>query len=130
MWASIGINLDSWNRYVKPTTNYQFHLWLPDVAMQLNENNMASLVIPSLYSFNNQDLKLKYGIDKNSAISAKKGNEKHFGEYSNLKYWKKRWGWDYENAKQTFPIEKYRGTLLEEFYLHDINQGPLKNIKL
>lgn len=130
VWASIGINLNGWNKFIKPTTNYQFLLWLPDVAMQFNENNQASLVLPDLYTFNHQSLKLKYGIAKDATASAKSGNVKHFGEFSNFEYWKKRWGWDYENAKQTFPVEKYRGTLLEEFYLHDIDQGPLKNIKL
>ena len=57
MWASVGINVDKWNKHIKATNNYQFHIWLPDIAMQFNENNQPCLVIPDLYCFNHQNLK-------------------------------------------------------------------------
>ncbi|MBT7623556.1 MAG: hypothetical protein HN595_03410 [Flavobacteriaceae bacterium] len=130
MWASIGINVNHWNSFVKPSTNYHFHLWLPDVAMQLNEKNKPCLVIPSLYCFNNQNLKKKYGISWNSATSSKAGNSFHFGKYSNFQYWEKRWGWDFNNPRESFDLSRYKDTLFEKFYNHDLNKGPLKNFNI
>ena len=77
---------------------------------------------------NQQELKEKYGIDANSASGAKKGDEYYFGEYSNFKVWKDRWGWDYsqpwtnlENVK-----ENYKGTLIYDFINHKSIRGPIK----
>ena len=129
-WMAVGINVEVWNQFVTPTEEYQFHLWFPDVAMQMNKSNKPLLVIPSLYCLNQQEVKSKYGISENSAHGAKRGEEYHFGEYSNFKAWKRRWGWDYENVKSTFPIDTYKGTLLYDYYNHDNNNGPLKNYEL
>ena len=128
MWAAIGINVDNWNKEINPCEDYQFHLWLPDIAMQFNKANKACMVLPDLYCLNNQKLKLKYNIPENSAAAARAGNEHFFGKYSPFDIWKKRWGWDYEKARETFPIKKYKGTLLEQFHDNDITKGPLKNI--
>jgi len=129
-WMCVGINVNAWNDVVVPTEEYQFHLWFPDVAMQLNKGNKPLLIIPSLYCLNQQEVKSKYGISENSAHGAKRGEAYHFGEYSNFQAWKRRWGWDYENAKNTFPSEKYEGTLLYEYYKHDNDNGPLRNYNL
>jgi len=131
-WMCVGINVRAWNESVTPTEEYQFHLWFPDVAMQLNKANKPLLIIPNLYCLNQQEVKSKYGISENSAHGAKRGEEYHFGQYSNFTAWKNRWGWDYENAKKTFNTvsEKYEGTLLYEYYKHDNNKGPLRNYEL
>jgi len=130
MWAAIGINVENWNKYITPSSEYQFHLWLPDVATQFNSKNIGSIVHPGLYCFNNQWLKLKYGIPKNSALAAKKGNSFYFGEYSPFEAWKSRWGWEYEKARDTFPIDKYKDTILEKFFKNNIKDGPISNIEL
>jgi hypothetical protein len=132
MWASIGINVDKWNKVIEPTTDYHFHLWLPDIAMQFNYNNYGCLILPNLYTINDQQLKTKYGIDKSSAPGARRGNEYHFGEYSNFNAWKNRWGWHYEDIVKDFEQikENYKGTLIWDYYYHDINKGPLKNYEL
>lgn len=128
IWPSIGLNVKLWNQIIKPTEELIFHLWLPDVAMQFLEKGKFSLVIPHLYCFNNQKLKEKYGINKNSAIGAKNGEEKHFGPYSNFEYWKKKWGWDFEKPKKNASMitNKYFRMFIE----HDLSKGPLKNIDL
>lgn len=131
-WMCIGINVGVWNEAVTATEAYQFHLWFPDVAMQLNKANKPLLVLPELYCLNEQEVKTKYGISANSAHGAKRGEEYHFGKYSNFGAWLSRWGWDYENAKNTFRNVKhnYEGTLLLEYYNHDINLGPLRNYNI
>jgi len=128
MWAALGINVKAWNDVIEPTEDYQFHLWAPDIAFQFNFKNYMSVILPNLYCMNDQNLKNNFGIHENSAHSAKAGNEFHFGEYGpHLTNFKKRWGWDYENVKGTFPKvkDKYVGTLIEQYYMHDINKGPL-----
>ena len=132
MWASVGINIDKWNEVIKPTTDYHFHLWLPDIAMQFNYNNYGCLVLPDLYTLNDQQLKTKYGIDQSSAPGARRGNEYHFGKYSNFDAWENRWGWYYEDVVEGFEQakENYRGTLLWDFYHHNINYGPLKSYEI
>lgn len=131
-WMCVGINVGAWNSSVKPTEEYQFHLWFPDVAMQLNKANKPLLVLPDLYCLNQQEVKSKYGIAVNSAKGSMKGQTFHFGEYSNFKAWEKRWGWEYENAKNTFAkvANKYKGTYLHKFYKHNVRLGPLKNYEL
>lgn len=132
MWASVGINVKLWNDHIIPTTDYQFHLWLPDVAMQFNYKNYPCLILPDLYCLNHQALKTKYGINANSAQGAREGNEYHFGKFSNFDAWKKRWGWYYEDIVKDFEQIKdmYTGTLIREFYDHNITNGPLKSITL
>ena len=127
-WMVIGINVDIWNKHITPTDEFQFHLWFPDIAMQLNFNNKPLVVLPDLYCLNQQEVKQKYGIGANSAHGAKKGNSYHFGEYSNFQAWKDRWGWEYENARNTFSDvqDNYKDTLLQEYYKHDITTGPLR----
>ena len=132
MWPSVGINVCLWNENITPTTDYQFHLWLPDIAMQFNYHNKPCLVLPDFYCLNDQDLKVKYGIDHSSAPGARNGNEYHFGKYSNFEAWKKRWGWHYEDVVGGFEQikENYKDTLIWDYYHHDISQGPLKNFNL
>ena len=132
MWASVGINVQKWNEFIKPTTDYQFHLWLPDVAMQFNYHNAACLILTDLYTMNDQQLKVKYGIDASSAPGARRGNDYHFGKYSNFDAWMSRWGWYYEAVVEGFETvkENYKGTLIWDFYNHDISKGPLKSFDI
>lgn len=130
MWAAIGINVSAWKNHVEPSTDYQFHLWWPDIAMQLNKANAPCIILPDLYCLNAQEIKSKYGIDQNSAVSAMRGNTHHFGEYGpHLENFHKRWGWEYENPRNTFPnvIDRYRGTYIEKFFNHELKNGPLEN---
>jgi hypothetical protein len=132
MWASVGINVQKWNEVIEPTTEYHFHLWLPDIAMQFNYNNYGCLILPNLYTLNDQQLKVKYGIDQSSAPGARSGNAYHFGEYSNFDAWQNRWGWYYEDIVDGFEQVKdnYKETLIWDYYHHDISSGPLKSFKI
>jgi len=132
MWAAVGINVELWNKVITPTTDYQFHLWLPDIAMQFNYHNYPCLILPDLFCLNHQELKTKYNIAANSAQGARAGNEYHFGKYSNFDAWLSRWGWYYEDVVNDFELIKdnYTNTLIRDFYDHDITNGPLKSITL
>lgn len=131
MWAAVGINVEKWTDHIQPTNEYHFHLWLPDIAMQFNYHNVPCLILPNLYCLNNQKLKEKYNINSNSATGAKSGNEYHFGKYSNFSAWLSRWGWEYENTITFANVRHhYENTLLGEYYMHDINNGPLRTYDL
>jgi len=132
MWAAVGINVNNWNKHIIATNQYHFHLWLPDIAMQFNYKNKACLILPDLYCLNNQSLKEKYSINKNSAQGAIQGNDYHFGEYSNFNAWKDRWGWHYEDVYENFHSiqENYSGTLISDFFNHDITKGPLRSVDI
>ena len=131
-WVVMGMNVNKWNEFIEPTDEYHFHLWAPDISIQFLYNNCHNLVLPKLYLMNRQELKENYGIDVNSAHSAKGGNDYHFGKWdTTFEVWKKRWGWDYETPS-TIPDmrESYEGTLIEEFISHDTHTGPLKTFDL
>lgn len=132
MWAAVGINITQWNTVIEATTDYQFHLWLPDIAMQFNYNNIPCLVLPNLYCLNHQQLKTKYGIEQSSAHGSRSGNEYHFGKYSNFEAWQTRWGWYYEDIVNDFEQikENYKDTLIWDFYHHNVKSGPLKSIEI
>tara|TARA_Y100000361_G_scaffold147783_1_gene159760 strand:- start:1412 stop:2383 length:972 start_codon:yes stop_codon:yes gene_type:complete len=132
LWAISGINVNLWNEFIKPTEDYQFHLWFPDIAIQFNYNNKPILILPDLYCMNNQKLKTNYGMNHNSAAGSNEGDEYHFGEYSNFNAWLTRWGWDYESPWNLFESIKdnYKNTLIYDFYHHDISKGPLKSHNL
>ena len=130
-WTAFGINVEKWKRYIEPTDEYHFHLWAPDILMQFLYHNCHNLVLPDLYLINKQELKENYGINPNSAKGSINGDEYHFGEFSNFKVWKERWGWDYEKPNTIVDIrQSYEGTLIEEFISHNINSGPLKTFDL
>ena len=133
VWAIIGINVNLWNNFIQPTEHYEFHLWYPDIAMQYLSNNIQQIIIPDLYCYNDQKLKEKYGISWNSAIGAQNGQEIYFGRYGpHLKNFNHRWGWDYENINvQKDNCKKiYRGTLIEKYRDHKINNGPYMTYNL
>jgi len=132
-WPIMGINLNTWQNFIKPTSEFRLHRWFPDVMMHFNKENYPCLILPDLYCLNNQPLKKKYNILWNSADSNKDSvqSDKYFGAYGpHLSYFKKKWGWDYELVKWTLTpslLKKYRGSYIEKFYNHDVRKkGPLK----
>ena len=68
-WPIVGINIESWNKFITPTNKYKLHLWFPDIMMSFNKNNCPCLILPDLYCLNNQSLKKKYNILENSAAA-------------------------------------------------------------
>lgn len=135
-WPIVGININLWKKFITPTNQLRLHMWFPDVMMTFNKENYPCLILPKLYCLNNQSLKTKYKIMRNSADANKNINQmsNFFGEYgSHLKFFKEKWGWNYERVKWTLTkrtMNKYKGTLIEKYSKHNIKNGPLKTIKL
>ena len=46
------------------------------------------------------------------------------------KEWKRVWGFEYDNRKTFKKVaDKYKGTLLHDFYHHDPEKGPTKQFQ-
>lgn len=125
--SAVALRVSDWVKHIKPTSEYHFHLWLPDVMMQFLSKNKHCVILPKMYCMNDQYMKEKYGINKCSAAGAKNGEVQHFGEYSNFEAWRDRWGWDYTTL-EGFSEKKYKNTLINEFYNFDLikSKKPLK----
>tara|TARA_R110001592_G_scaffold298845_3_gene569662 strand:- start:29 stop:1015 length:987 start_codon:yes stop_codon:yes gene_type:complete len=134
-WAVTGWNIQKWNKFIKPTTDFNFLFWAPDLIMQFAKNNIASLNITNLYIENCQEIKTKFGAPANLTHAIKqdikKYSQENYGEH--YKNWTKRWGWDFENPAKTFPTvkEKYKNTLINKLWEHNNSSSfPYKTIKL
>ncbi len=130
MWAGVGICIDRWNQCIVPDDKYEFHLWLPDVAMCMNKHNYPCLILPDLYAINQQERKKQYDIP----VKSTSGNEHFFGNYGNhLIRFEEKWGWNYGNARNTFGkiTDRYKGTLLYDYWEHGMaGNKPLKTFDL
>lgn len=129
-WICIAFNVKNWLSFIKPTEEFIFHLWFPDVAMQFMVNDVYNAVLADLYVLNDQAVKEKYGIGKSSAQSARDGDTLHYEEYGlHLVNFKRRWGFDYELSRETYPAvaSRYSETLVDTLYHHDSRMGPYKS---
>jgi len=127
-WFAIGLNIDLFFKHIKVNKEYGFHLAWDDICYQFLKNNVYNIALPEFYIIHRPDLKPLLGIPKNSAKYTRNKNNNFFFEQSNqLDVWKSSWGWDWINRKSFESVkEKYKDTLLFEFYNHDLDDGPLK----
>ena len=73
----------------------------------------------------------KYDIPVNSAHSASQGYEYHFGKWEDsFNIWKSRWGWTYQDVRDGFDTDRYKSTLIGDYFNHDTKKGPLKTYDL
>ena len=121
----LSFNVNLFKKYIKVTDEYHLFCAWDDICMQFLENDIYNVTLPNLQAFHNQNFKGNK-IPKKSANSAKKGNTKHFGRFDHFEYWKSRWGWERDDVRETFPLEKYEGTLIGKFYSHDYKRGPMR----
>ena len=129
MWAGVAINVKHWQKHIKPDSNYIFHMWFNDIAMQFLSSNIEIAVTSNLYLLNRQSLKEKYGFHRSSAQAGKDGNAKHVEKYGrHLEVFKEKWGFDYEEVRSSYPQvrNRYINTLVDQFYMHNCRKGPIK----
>lgn len=131
-WPAILININLWNQYIEPDKNFIFHLWFNDIAFQFMKNNIFVATTTEFYFYNDQKAKLRYGMLESSADEGRL-NESIFAEdYGNhLKIFKKKWLFSYDKVKEEYkPIRYiYKGTIIDDLYSHNCNEGPIKKFK-
>ena len=130
MWGAVAINVKNWINFIKPSNDFIFHLWFPDIAFQFMNSGKWIAVDSELFLLNDQFSKEKHGFHWSSAHA---GRDKNFSfqieEYGNhLIKWKEKWGFDYDNPfKEYISVkDKYKDTIIDKFYNHDCRDGPLK----
>lgn len=129
MWGAIAINVNKWNKYIKPRDGYKFHLWFPDIAFQFLQNNIWLATHSKFYMQNDQKIKKKYGYTWSSAHAGRQEENTQVEKYGfHLEIFKKYWNFDYEKVfDDKERIKKiYKNTLIEKFLLHDYRKGPIK----
>ena len=110
-------------------------LWAPDIAMQFLVNNYHSAVSRDLYLINDQKCKEKYGFNASTSDeSVVLDPSKNQLDETNLfaEIFKERWGFSYGNVKNEYPklSKRYKNTLVEKYFNHDIRNGPLVNLEI
>ena len=135
VWAGLAININAWKKVIKPCDDLQFMLWAPDIAMQFLVNNYHSAVSRDLYLINDQKCKEKYGFNASTSDeSVVLDPSKNQLDETNLfaEIFKERWGFSYGNVKNEYPklSKRYKNTLVEKYFNHDIRNGPLVNLEI
>ena len=132
-WFAIALNVKMFKKYIKPCSEYIFfHAW-DDLCFQFLNKNIHNVIMPDIYICHRPDIKSDAGMPIRSSTKNKKVRKKFYGGCHNrhLTVWKKRWGFDY-TKRDTFKKvkNKYRKTLLYNFYKHDPSVGPLRSFDL
>jgi len=122
------INVKNYKEFIDVDRPFHFFRSWDDISIQFLSNNIYNLVIPSLYMEHRPDKKRDYDLPYLSVRLANKGkNTYHSISGHKEKEWKKVWGWN-RDKPETFEAVKnrYKGTLVYDFYKYDYRKGPLK----
>jgi len=127
-WFAIGLNIDLFIEHIKVDGDYGFHLAWDDICFQFLNKNIYNVVLPDLYIQHRPDLKPSLGIPKNSAKYTRDSSNNFFFEQADHHHvWFNKWGWKWGERKTFNKVKgKYKSTLIDDFYNHDMSEGPLK----
>jgi hypothetical protein len=131
MWAVALVNINQYEKYIEPTSDYHFfHAW-DDICFQFLYNNIYNIVLPQFCLAHEQEIKVKFGLPKSSPKGDVDIRNHFYSKWGHLEVWKERWGFEYGD-RDTFEAVKshYEKTLLQDFYYHDPINGPLRSFNL
>lgn len=128
VWAVIAINREAWVASVQPDREFIFHLWFPDVAMQMMSKNFHVCLDTTVHVLNQVKIKEKYGQLGSVEEGRKKRVTKMERYGSHLRNFEKKWGFDYE---WVYPMSekiksRYKGTLIAKHLENNPDNGPIK----
>ena len=136
-------NLKIYEKYITPVDEYHWMNVSDEIGWQYCNQNIHNITIPYLHLGHEPHRKEEVGIPRVSS-KAHKANQRgkyvkehfdhddeFFGKWG-LSVFESRWGVDYDNARASFEKvkDRYRGTLLMDFYNHDRINGPLKSFDI
>jgi len=128
---AMAINSDLYLNKIKVDPKFELFFSLDDISYQFLNQNIYNLVLPDLYIVHRADLKKSVGMPATSTSAAKRGTiyAPKWGGHRNI--WKRKWGWDWRFPKQFAKVAgKYKGTLIYEFFKHNLDDGPLKTFDI
>ena len=132
VWAAVAINAELWKDYIKPDPRFIFHLWFPDIAMQFMSQNVYVCVDTKVHLVNDVHLKTNYGQLGSVDEGRKKNTEKMEPYGTHLHYFEEKWGFDYEFIYSHYEqlTERYKDTLVQQYFEHDPLNGPVRKFEL
>lgn len=130
-WFAAAVNVKKMCQCMDAETSSKyfpwFHSW-DDICCQFLAKNIHNITLPHLYVDHRPDLKPDVGVPERAVRLGKKGIET-FHPQSGIsdKTWQKVWGFSYDKRESFAKVEKrYKGTLLQRFYNHNPQNGPLE----
>jgi hypothetical protein len=126
VWTSVAINTIAWRKSIILDSRFIFHLWFPDIANQLMNENWYVCNDTDFIVHNNWKIKFKY--DQLGSVEEGKKIDGKMESYGNhLIIWKDKWGYDYEDPYPSRGSNPYikQGSVLELMINH-IPSKPLK----
>ena len=126
VWTSVAINTNAWRKSVELDPRFIFHLWFPDIANQLMNQNWYVCNDTDFIVHNNWQVKFKYNQSGSVEEGKKKdGKMEHYGNHFIV--WRDKWGYDYEDP---FPRQGNNSCIERESVLDlMINHNPRKPLK-
>ena len=120
VWTSVAINTNAWRKSVELDPRFVFHLWFPDIANQLMNQNWYVCIDTDFIVHNNWRVKFKY--DQSGSVEEGKKKDGKMESYGNhLTIWRDKWGYDYEDPyprQRSNPCIK-RGSILDLMINHN-----------
>ncbi len=96
VWTAVVLSVKAWQDVVIADPKFVFHLWFPDVAMQLMNNDFYVCLDTSELILNNWVVKGNYGLlDSVNEGRKKDGRMERYGQH--FRVWRDKWGIDYED---------------------------------
>lgn len=127
---TLAININMFNKHIEVSDQYHLFCAFDDICLQFLKNGVYNVTLPFLQVWHDQHIK-EGKIPVKSASAAKNGDSKHFGDYGpHFVKWQATWGWERDNVRSTFPLDRYPNGLIREFYDHDYTQGPIRTFEL
>ena len=134
-WMCAAVNINQYLKEIIPTGEYQFfHAW-DDIAFQFMYKNIHNICIPFLELSHEQIIKKDFNMPVKSPLAKTeeetKKREHYYGKWGHHKVWESRWGFSYDDNSTFEEVkENYSGTLIDKFYNHNLNTGPLQIFEL
>ena len=133
-WMCAAVSIEQYEKNIKPTGDYQFfHAW-DDIAYQFLYKNIHNICIPFLELSHEQIVKKDFNMPVKSPLAKTKQEteirEHFYGKWGHHDVWNQRWGFLYSDNETYEEVRgHYKGTLIEDFYNNNINNGPLKTFE-
>jgi hypothetical protein len=139
MWTTSAVNINQYQKHIKPTSDYHFfHAW-DDMAFQFLYKNIYNICLPDFLVYHTQEVKTQFGIPYKSPLIGGPHNkneeerEFYYSKWGFKEVWFNRWGFWYDDRSSFENVkEQYKDTLLYDFYHFDRNNSltPLKTFDL
>ena len=102
-WSSCVIDATAFNENIRVDHDFMFFHAFDDLCFQFLRAGIPNIVLPDVSFAHDQSMKEKVGKAKNSSTSGSASQIiDAYGRIDHLKYWSKKWGFEYKLGKKIF----------------------------